>query len=618
MKTLHKTLAALGGVAVACMFAPLAPAQTTQFPCSPPGIRMEHFLGLFFSGLPEAGLVGRACSSTFVNIPGDVNQGAAGFYCRASTDSSSGGTFCQPAAGSSSDGDVTLLGNWGSPLVSGCPDQSLVGGGPDGAAFTTAYATSKDGEVGKYVAASVGYSSSFAGYLIDFAHDLDSLGTSLLPLGSRNIPKMFVDNVAESPPFATLDLEWDPAETNDDCANNVGGTCPAFPSGGGTRTVLSDYEIYVTFGNCSIPPPPNAGGWGRLKTVSAAACDELSLGTGACSAQVTFPFSRTDPLRCSFLAIALSICGGVSPADNVAEPLVVGAVNSDNDSHLDFEDNCPLDDNEDQADTDGDRLGDVCDNCPDDANPDQSDLDGDGVADACDNCISNENPDQSDEDEDDIGDVCDNCPDDANTDQADVDGDGHGDVCDNCATIPNPGQEDADSDDVGDVCDNCPAAPDTGQSDQDSDGHGDVCDNCISVENPDQSDLDFDGFGDVCDNCPFIPNPTQDPEACIPRLDEIEILLRTQESGGGLLRWTMKEFDVVSYNVIRVKKGRREQLNPLPIPCQQCGTGVSASYEFPVAKHKGGTFQYFVEQRFVDGRINTFGPAVRLNPSQQE
>ncbi|MEE9446733.1 MAG: Calx-beta domain-containing protein, partial [Arenicellales bacterium] len=35
--------------------------------------------------------------------------------------------------------------------------------------------------------------------------------------------------------------------------------------------------------------------------------------------------------------------------------------NSDNDSHLDGDDNCPLDDNEDQADADNNGIGDICD-----------------------------------------------------------------------------------------------------------------------------------------------------------------------------------------------------------------------------------------------------------------
>lgn len=47
-------------------------------------------------------------------------------------------------------------------------------------------------------------------------------------------------------------------------------------------------------------------------------------------------------------------------------------------------DNCPLVDNQNQADDDGDHIGNACDNCPDDHNLDQADSDGDGIGDVCD------------------------------------------------------------------------------------------------------------------------------------------------------------------------------------------------------------------------------------------
>jgi hypothetical protein len=47
-------------------------------------------------------------------------------------------------------------------------------------------------------------------------------------------------------------------------------------------------------------------------------------------------------------------------------------------------DNCPLVENPDQADTDGDGSGDACDNCSVIANPNQLDSDGDNLGDVCD------------------------------------------------------------------------------------------------------------------------------------------------------------------------------------------------------------------------------------------
>jgi len=57
---------------------------------------------------------------------------------------------------------------------------------------------------------------------------------------------------------------------------------------------------------------------------------------------------------------------------------------TDNDGVADCADNCPEEQNGDQADADNDWVGNVCDNCPYVANPDQTDSDGDGLGDACD------------------------------------------------------------------------------------------------------------------------------------------------------------------------------------------------------------------------------------------
>ena len=72
------------------------------------------------------------------------------------------------------------------------------------------------------------------------------------------------------------------------------------------------------------------------------------------------------------------------------------------------------------TDTDGDVLDDDFDNCPVNANVDQTDSDGDG-----------------------IGDVCD----------TDADGDGIADDVDNCNLVPNSDQRDTDSDGFGNICD---------------------------------------------------------------------------------------------------------------------------------------------------------------------
>lgn len=79
-----------------------------------------------------------------------------------------------------------------------------------------------------------------------------------------------------------------------------------------------------------------------------------------------------------------------------------GKRDTDKDGIKDVNDNCPLDFNPDQKDTDGDGIGDACDLF--------NDRDKDGIRDDLDNCPFTSNPDQLDSDKDGIGDVCDPTP----------------------------------------------------------------------------------------------------------------------------------------------------------------------------------------------------------------
>ena len=78
------------------------------------------------------------------------------------------------------------------------------------------------------------------------------------------------------------------------------------------------------------------------------------------------------------------------------------AIDRDEDTVLDGLDNCPMNANSSQTDTDNDMLGDACDPFLD------PDTDGDGIPDNIDNCPNISNPGQEDSDGDGMGDVCDN------------------------------------------------------------------------------------------------------------------------------------------------------------------------------------------------------------------
>lgn len=127
----------------------------------------------------------------------------------------------------------------------------------------------------------------------------------------------------------------------------------------------------------------------------------------------------------------LSACGGDNNDENQTAVL-----DSDNDSILDNQDNCPLIANADQDDDDNDGLGNVCDNF--------TDADKDGLKDSQDNCPLIINANQADDDNDGIGNVCDNL--------TDSDNDGIEDSQDNCPAVANANQTDSNEDGIGDAC----------------------------------------------------------------------------------------------------------------------------------------------------------------------
>ena len=139
----------------------------------------------------------------------------------------------------------------------------------------------------------------------------------------------------------------------------------------------------------------------------------------------------------------VKIFGYAARQINISYDSLIVPEDTDKDNIWNSSDNCPNLTNQDQRDTDGDKIGNACD----------TDDDGDSVSDASDNCPLVSNIDQLNSDGDSLGNACDNCPLVTNALQEDADRDGVGDACDNCPTIFNQGQEDTDHDGIGDLCD---------------------------------------------------------------------------------------------------------------------------------------------------------------------
>ena len=197
------------------------------------------------------------------------------------------------------------------------------------------------------------------------------------------------------------------------------------------------------------------------------------------------------PIVLALLVACQSVTDDTDPETDTDTEVGTGVPlqDADLDGVVDDDDNCPSDENTDQADADSDGLGDVCDACPNDAD---EDADNDGVCGDVDVCPDVADAGQQDSDVDGQGDACDPCP---NDPLNDADNDGVcGDV-DGCPEVDDD-QTDSDGDGIGDACDVC-----TFDADNDID-NDDVCgdvDICPAVSDTDQVDTDSDGFGDACE-----------------------------------------------------------------------------------------------------------------------
>ncbi|HOH76860.1 MAG TPA: MopE-related protein [Myxococcota bacterium] len=221
---------------------------------------------------------------------------------------------------------------------------------------------------------------------------------------------------------------------------------------------------------------------------------QLTCGVGACAHSIdrcqNGQFVDCNPMDGSMPEVCDGIdndCDGIT--DNgfmdTDQDLMADCIDDDDDDDgiPDDVDNCPTEDNFDQANIDNDDMGDLCD----------PDKDGDTIDNEVDNCPGLYNPEQTDRNENGIGDEC----------ESDLDTDGIMNIEDNCPWVPNHMQEDSDFDQIGDACD-CDI-DDDGIGNNGVDVDNNLCpapspvDNCPYYHNTDQANLDGDQYGDGCD-----------------------------------------------------------------------------------------------------------------------
>ncbi len=250
-----------------------------------------------------------------------------------------------------------------------------------------------------------------------------------------------------------------------------------------------------------------------------------------------------------FSLLFLTACGGGTESSDGAK-----SEDSDKDTIINSQDNCPNVANKNQLDSDGDGIGDACEgvrtlkqkalikiseyaksNGTSSAPTIKDYIDAQVVGVTSETLAKvnqkvsqlttsdvdtvseiqeilkdlNISTTSDDYDGDGIKDTVDNCPNHANSDQKDNDNDSYGDACDldndndgiannkdNCPLVSNRSQKDADNNGTGDACES--QSPE--KDDDDDDGVKNNIDNCPAISNSDQADKDSDGQGDACDS----------------------------------------------------------------------------------------------------------------------
>lgn len=160
MKTFFKILVALSVAVIPFVAVPNAMAQC------PDSVPYFHGADGFLSGLNESFVAGH----TAVVANPAINNGTSLFLCTST--STPGILFCPPPAGTPTDGNVTIGGDFFNPGTVGCPSITFDGDSPIVSMVTSIDDEGTANHHGKYVILSVGFWGAQAGYLMDLGHPM--------------------------------------------------------------------------------------------------------------------------------------------------------------------------------------------------------------------------------------------------------------------------------------------------------------------------------------------------------------------------------------------------------------------------------------------------------------
>jgi hypothetical protein len=334
---------------------------------------VNNLLDGYYTGMPESEATGR------VFVVGDpaIYMDPEAFLCtEVDVD---GVPWCGYVfAGDGSDGQINSAGDWSYAGSHGCPDVMDAGDTPIAAFLTSIENEGDASHTGKYVVVSVGYSMEFASYALDLAHPgLLDYGDGVFgaePIAALPVPApRIIDSVDHGDGTATVTLEWDAAETYDDCREDwplldlgLLDTCVDFP--GEVRPVLDGYSVHSIVASCDAPPTTShVGGWG-------AAVVEVAADTTGTDVDLAFDSGGVD---CTYVAIGIR-AGGEEGEAVSAHATLRAEGGADADADVDADSDA---DSDSDADTDADSDSDADTDADSDSDAD-TDADSDSDADA--------------------------------------------------------------------------------------------------------------------------------------------------------------------------------------------------------------------------------------------
>jgi len=260
----------LGALAVFALALP-QPASAT----CPNSLPVQHGLGSFFANCPDSApvdgylyVLGQDTAGQLNPMNSNSTTAAAGadqkidFVCEAAGATTEQVIDCQPEAGVSGDGNVTISFDWGGINLSNgtvCPNP----GGVPGVARNVIQVVANDGSS---LIATVGFSLDFAYYLVEAAGPFDAAGPAdLAPMScSSDNGLRFVSSTAGLQ-ASTVCIQQTGVPVHDDCdPGSLGSQLNTCQGGTGTPIVSAPGNLYSRTGPCPETPDLRRSAWQPL------------------------------------------------------------------------------------------------------------------------------------------------------------------------------------------------------------------------------------------------------------------------------------------------------------------------------------------------------------------